>query len=91
MKLVHKFKRLRIRGKWWRFDWNYRGREYAWCIPEERLIKINLRKHKTVAALVNTLVHEISHAIVYDLPHKEVYALSAAVQRALTEGGIVCG
>ena len=89
MILVHKFKRLKIRGKWWHFDWDYRGKAYAWCIPEERRIQINLRKHKSVPELANTLVHEMTHAIVYELPHKDVRALSTAVQRALTEGGII--
>lgn len=89
MNIAHKFKRLRIRGKWWRFDWDYKGKAYAWCIPEERTIQINLRKHKSVPQLVNTLFHEIQHAVCYETPHKIVYATAAAVQRALTEGGII--
>ena len=89
MQLVHKFKRLRIRGKWWRFDWDYKGTAYAWCDPEARLIQINLRKHKTAPQLVNTIAHEIAHACKFDLPHKDVYALASAWTRALLEGGII--
>ena len=89
MNIAHKFKRLRIRGKWWRFDWDYRGAAYAWCVPEEKLIQINLRKHKTVPQLVNTIAHELTHAVAYDLPHGDVRALATAIQRALTEGGII--
>ena len=76
MHLVHKFKRLKIRGKWWKFDWDYNGTAFAWCNFDDRTIQINLRKHKSVPQLVNTLSHEIAHAIRFDLPHKDVYALA---------------
>lgn len=89
MTLIHKFKRLRIRGKWWTFDWDYKGNAYAWCNYEEHTIQINLRKHKSIPQLVNTLSHEIAHAIKFDLPHKDVYALASAWTRALLEGGII--
>lgn len=89
MILVHKFKRLKIRGKWWRFDWDYKGKDFAWCIPEDRTIQINLRKHKSVPQLVNTITHELAHAVAYEMPHGDVRALATAVQRALTEGGII--
>ena len=88
---INRFKRLRIAGKWWSFDWNYKGKAYAWCDSEARLIQINLGKHKTVAALVDTLTREITHAVDIDLAHRKVYAIGSAVKRALQEGGIVCG
>ena len=91
MKLAHKFNRLRIRGKWWRFDWDYKGKTFGMCVFEERKIQINLRKHKTTEPLVNTLAHEIAHATKFDLPHKDVYALASAWTRCLLEGGIICG
>lgn len=88
---INRFQSLRIAGRKWKFDWNYHGKMLAWCDPEQRLIQINLRKHKTVAELVDTLTREITHAVDIDLAHRKVYAIGSAVKRALQEGGIVCG
>lgn len=89
MRLVHKFPSLRIAGKRWRFDWDYKGLAYGWCIQDERRIQINLRKHKSVPQLTNTLIHEITHAVAFELAHEKVRAIASATERALTEAGVI--
>lgn len=78
--------RVRLAGKTWTIRTSTRiKKNFGWCDDVIRLI--TLRADQTPHQRMDTLVHEVIHAVQPKMRHPEVYKLAASVARVLWKDG----
>jgi hypothetical protein len=83
---------VKIKGKTWKIktvdDLHVSGvPSFGSCAPGLR--EIELDRGQTAGERMNTLVHELAHAVDFDKSHKKINALAEAVTETLLKDGWV--